>query len=121
MYPGYFKIKIIKSNCQLSMQVLEMDEGLRGKLYFRYKEFEIVSSQYLALYELSKLSTLVLRGNWKEYDNDICNILFTSNAERNKYLRKLTACVNAYKKSLKNKKNNLKEYEDHIPIDSEDL
>jgi hypothetical protein len=115
MYPGYFKIKIIKSDRQLSMQVLEMDEGLRGKRQiFELKEkrycFAILSLAAPALYYSENalynhhFGEICLRGTGRIHDNASYSFWFASNRERNLYLARLTKCIEAYKKSLKNRR-----------------
>jgi hypothetical protein len=96
------KIRLEKWERSVVMQVLEMDESLRGKETIYTKgttTLDILSLNSPAL----EATCIYLCGDEKWRDYDVATESFKTNEERDEYFDKVVATLKAWKESLKEK------------------
>jgi hypothetical protein len=91
------KLRIEKWEKAVVMQVLEMDERLRGHKYiYGGKLMGIKSANFPFLND----NCIYLRGNARDKDYDVCVQEYDSNIECDKYYDKVIQTLNEWKNSI---------------------
>jgi len=98
------KIKFVKFEKALAMQISEQDESLRcvdDILYFETIidgiKFKLISHDYPMFGKCENTYELYLRGGCEKYDFDIKPLNFDSNDERDKFLKNILIALERFK------------------------